>query len=118
MGNVGIPELIFIFILALLVFGPKKLPELGRNLGKALAQFRRASADLRVAVEDEMRELERHTQELERQTTEALNPPGDPVALPDGQIGSGTIAPPEAPPVVPEPPQTGEKPADGEPKPA
>jgi TatA/E family protein of Tat protein translocase len=58
--------MIFIFVLALLIFGPRKLPELGRSLGKALTEFRRASADLRNVVEEEMREMERQTAEVKR----------------------------------------------------
>ena len=69
-GSVGVPEMIFIFVLALLIFGPRKLPELGRNLGKALAEFRRASNELRATVEDEMRNLEKETRETERQALE------------------------------------------------
>lgn len=92
MGNLGIPELIVIGIIALVAFGPKKLPELGRTLGKALAEFRRASAELRSAVEDEMRDLERHTRELEAQAS-LETPPEQPPPLPDGPAGSGSIAP-------------------------
>ena len=73
MGPIGIPELIFIFIMALLIFGPKKLPELGRNLGKALGEFRRASNDLRHAVEDEMREMERQTAEVKQAAKDAVS---------------------------------------------
>lgn len=102
MGNVGIPELIFIFVLALLIFGPRKLPELGRTLGKALAEFRRASMDLRMAVEEEMRELERHAQEIEGKAKEALTPPG--AELPPSEaIGAGSIAPPQENPTAAEP---------------
>lgn len=72
MGPIGIPELIFIFILALLIFGPKKLPELGRTVGKALTEFRRASNELRGAVEDEMRQLERETQEAKRSVEDTV----------------------------------------------
>ncbi|MFA5100564.1 MAG: twin-arginine translocase TatA/TatE family subunit [Candidatus Omnitrophota bacterium] len=53
MFNVGMPELILIFIVALLVVGPKRLPDLGRQLGKAIAQFKRASIDLKEALEQE-----------------------------------------------------------------
>ncbi|MBI1737629.1 MAG: TatA/E family twin arginine-targeting protein translocase [Acidobacteria bacterium] len=67
MGSLGVPEMIFIFVLALLIFGPRKLPELGRNLGKAMAEFRRASNELRSTVEDEMRNLEKEARETERQ---------------------------------------------------
>ncbi len=121
MGNVGVPELIFIFILALLVFGPRKLPELGRTLGKALAEFRRASAEMRGALEQEMRELERHAQEVESKAREAVAPLTEPL-LPDGGIGSGTIDPrrdaPPAPAAAASEELPREKPADGEPKPA
>lgn len=47
MGNLGMPELIFILVLALLIFGPKKLPELGRQLGRGLGEFKRTSNDLK-----------------------------------------------------------------------
>ncbi|MGH9818093.1 MAG: twin-arginine translocase TatA/TatE family subunit [Candidatus Acidiferrales bacterium] len=73
MGPIGIPELIFIFLIALLIFGPKKLPDLGRNIGKALTEFRRASNDLRHAVEEEMREVERQAAEAKRAATDAVS---------------------------------------------
>src|SRR5262245_29219276 len=50
MFGIGLPELIVILVVALLVFGPAKLPELARSLGKGLAEFRRASSDLRQSV--------------------------------------------------------------------
>jgi sec-independent protein translocase protein TatA len=46
MFGIGVPELIFIFLLALLIFGPKKLPEIGRTLGRGMAEFRKASTEL------------------------------------------------------------------------
>jgi TatA/E family protein of Tat protein translocase len=55
------PEMFLIFILALLLFGPKKLPELGRMLGKGLSEFRRAKNELKSTFETHMRELERET---------------------------------------------------------
>jgi len=54
MGNIGFPELIVIFVVALLVFGPRRLPELGRSLGRGLAEFRRASTDLKNSIEREI----------------------------------------------------------------
>ena len=61
MGPLGFPELIIIFVVALLVFGPRKLPELGRSLGKGLSEFKRASNDLRNTLDDEIRDEERRT---------------------------------------------------------
>jgi len=58
MGSIGVPEMVFIFVLALLIFGPKKLPELGRSLGKGLSEFRRASTELRSSLEREMHNIE------------------------------------------------------------
>jgi TatA/E family protein of Tat protein translocase len=55
------PEMFLIFILALLLFGPKKLPELGRMLGKGLSEFRRAKNELKSTFETHMRELEKET---------------------------------------------------------
>ena len=54
MGNLGMPELMMIMVLALLLFGPKKLPEIGKQVGKALGEFKRASNDLKRTIEDEM----------------------------------------------------------------
>jgi len=59
MGPIGVPELILIFVVALIVFGPRKLPELGRSLGKSIAEFKRASNDLRSTLDEEIR-LEEH----------------------------------------------------------
>src|SRR5271157_1884880 len=56
--NLGMPEMIFIFLLALVLFGPKKLPELGRQLGKALAEFKKASNEFRNQLEVEMMNIE------------------------------------------------------------
>jgi sec-independent protein translocase protein TatA len=54
MGNLGMPEIIVIFVLALIVFGPRKLPEIGKSLGKGLAEFKKASNDLRRTWEEEV----------------------------------------------------------------
>ncbi|MEM7355036.1 MAG: twin-arginine translocase TatA/TatE family subunit [Acidobacteriota bacterium] len=57
-GPLGLPELIFIFALALLIFGPRKLPEIGRTIGRGLAEFRKASTDLKRSLNAEMIEEE------------------------------------------------------------
>jgi sec-independent protein translocase protein TatA len=69
-GPIGMPELIIIFVIALIVFGPRKLPQLGKSLGKSLAEFKRASNDLRSTLEDEIR-----TEETRKDTTEANDGP-------------------------------------------
>jgi sec-independent protein translocase protein TatA len=53
-GSIGMPELILIFVVALLVFGPKKLPEIGKSIGKGLAEFKRASDELKKTIEQEI----------------------------------------------------------------
>ena len=55
LGSIGMPELVIIFVIALIIFGPRKLPELGRSLGKSLAEFKRASNELRSTLEEEIR---------------------------------------------------------------
>ena len=54
-GSIGMPELIIIFVIALVIFGPRKLPELGRSLGRSLTEFKRASNDLRNTLEEEIK---------------------------------------------------------------
>ncbi len=54
MGNLGIQEMIVIFVIALIVFGPKKLPEIGKSLGKGIAEFKKASSDLVKTWEEEV----------------------------------------------------------------
>ena len=61
MGPIGMQEMIAIFVIALVLFGPKKLPELGRTLGKALSEFRRAKNELKSTFESHLHELERET---------------------------------------------------------
>ena len=77
MGPLGIPELVIIFLVALIFFGPRKLPELGKSLGKSLAEFKRASNDLRSTLDEEIRNEERRTA-----ITAPAAPSTDPVTIP------------------------------------
>ena len=54
-GSLGMPELIVIFVIALIVFGPRKLPELGRSLGRGIAEFKKATSELQSSLEEEIR---------------------------------------------------------------
>jgi sec-independent protein translocase protein TatA len=54
MGNLGVQELLIIFVIALVVFGPKKLPELGKSLGKGIAEFKKASSELAKSWEEDV----------------------------------------------------------------
>lgn len=73
MGTIGVQEMVVIFIVALVLFGPKKLPELGRTIGKAITEFRRASSDLKATFEREMQTLERENNSLKEITHSAAN---------------------------------------------
>ncbi len=53
-GNIGFPELLIILAIALLIFGPKKLPEVGRSIGRALREFRRTSDEIKGRIEEEI----------------------------------------------------------------
>lgn len=97
-GPIGFWELLIIFLLALLVFGPRKLPELGRQIGRAMTEFRRASSEIRVAIEDEVREMERQAREAAREAEKAVAEAAreaDPVRTfdePGEPFAAGTIA--------------------------
>jgi len=72
-GSIGMPELIIIFVIALIIFGPRKLPELGRSLGKSLAEFKRASNELKSTLEEEIR-VEEQQQRAEATKPAAITP--------------------------------------------
>jgi TatA/E family protein of Tat protein translocase len=87
-GSIGMPELIIIFVVALIIFGPRKLPELGRSLGKSLSEFRRASNELRSTLEEEVR-LEDERDSAIRSAQPAPAPPATGATKPDeGQARS------------------------------
>jgi TatA/E family protein of Tat protein translocase len=74
----SIPHLIIIFVVALVVFGPEKLPDLARNLGKMMGEFRRATGDLRSTFEGHLRELEREADQRRiADSTPASAPPSE-----------------------------------------
>ena len=95
-SSLGFPELIFILVLALLIFGPKKLPEIGRTLGKGLSEFRRATNDLKRTIESEV------ALEDDRETPRrpaVLRTPEPPSATPTSSNppGSNPLPPPTSP---------------------
>ena len=69
-GSIGMPELVIILVIALIIFGPRKLPELGRSLGRSIGEFRRASNELRSTLEEEIR--------VEEQKSTAAKAPSTP----------------------------------------
>jgi Sec-independent protein secretion pathway components len=73
MGPLGAQEIVVIFVLALLMFGPKKLPELGRTLAKGLAEFNRAKSELKATFDREMSSIERENQSLKEVTSKYTN---------------------------------------------
>ncbi len=79
----SLPHLVVLFVVALVIFGPQKLPELARMLGKATAEFRKMTSDFRYALEDEVRELDRQNRIRDEEIAAAANaaklPPIPPV---------------------------------------
>ena len=96
-GSIGMPELLIILTLALIIFGPRKLPELGRSLGKSLGEFKRASNELRNTLDEEIRiEEQRSTQQAAKpQPTPAATAPMHP-DIPDDEAGADQSVPRES----------------------
>ena len=90
----SVPHLVIIFIVVLVVFGPHKLPELARGLGKMMAEFRKASTDFKMAFEEEMRTIERQAREAEWKKTQ------DAAAISAAQTGASSSD--ETPSIMPE----------------
>ncbi len=74
-GPIGMPELIVIMVIALIIFGPRKLPELGRSLGRSLNEFKRASNELKHTLDEEIRVEEQRSAERQR-VPEPASPSG------------------------------------------
>ncbi|MEQ1575304.1 MAG: TatA/E family twin arginine-targeting protein translocase [Vicinamibacterales bacterium] len=94
-GSIGMPELVIILVIALIIFGPRKLPELGRSLGRSIGEFKKASNELQRTLDDEIR-LEETKEERERTRAEqasavAAASPTPASAQPDPAIP--TVAP-------------------------
>ena len=94
LGSIGMPELNIIFVIALIIFGPRKLPELGRSLGKSLAEFKRASNELKSTLEEEIR-----LEEQQRVETPKAAPVPTAVAHPADSAVAATVADDEVAPV-------------------
>ncbi len=90
-GNIGFPELLIILAIALLVFGPKKLPEVGKSIGKAVREFRRTSDEIKERIEEEIRvsEFKDFKEDLKKD-----------FSLDKKDLGLDTAEPKEAPPAA------------------
>jgi TatA/E family protein of Tat protein translocase len=90
-GPLGFPEMLFIVVLALLIFGPKRLPEVGRTIGKGMAQFRKATSDLKRTIETEIA-LESQENRTPLRSTPAAVQPRQPPTPPTPLITPGSAA--------------------------
>jgi Tat protein translocase TatB subunit len=105
----SLPHLVVLFVVALVIFGPEKLPELARMLGKATADFRKMSGDFRYALEEEVRELERQTRVKEAAAAAAAHPALEPAPVePEGVVPRSLPSHDEGSPTVTEPPTPSE----------
>ena len=91
-GSLGLPELLLIFIVALLVFGPRKLPEIGKTLGKALGEFKKASDELKNTIEREV-----HAEELKDLKNITVMPPPTDTTVSRAEPAAIAAAPEPAP---------------------
>jgi len=94
-GSIGMPELMIIFVVALIIFGPRKLPELGRSLGKSLGEFKRASNELRSTLEDEIRleeQREARAAQKAREEAAAKAAAAGPTAVDASAAAAGTTS--------------------------
>ena len=95
-GPLGVPEVILIFVVALLLFGPRKMPQIGRSLGRAIGEFRRASTEFKRTIEDEVaadeiRSVERELKEIRSAGEEVLRPSDSPA--PQAEPPAGDTGP-------------------------
>lgn len=94
-GSIGMPELIIILVIALIIFGPRKLPELGKSLGKSLNEFKKASQDLQNTLESEIKiEEQKETQAKEKAAESKFETPEGKFSPAEITPESGETAPP------------------------
>lgn len=84
-GSIGMPELIIILVIALIIFGPRKLPELGKSLGRSLNEFKRASQDLQNTLEQEIKVEEQKEIDARQRPLDTTTPPVEADASASGQ---------------------------------
>jgi sec-independent protein translocase protein TatA len=106
MGPVGVQEMVVIFLVALLLFGPKKLPELGRSIGKAITEFRRAQSELKATFEGHMRELEKENESIKEITRSYTNEIYNSVSEYDSSFSDSITYHPESQPAIAANPST------------
>jgi TatA/E family protein of Tat protein translocase len=87
-GSIGMPELIIILVIALIIFGPRKLPELGKSLGRSLNEFKRASTDLQNTLEQEIRLEEQKEKQARDKEADGLASSADSSSATDADSGS------------------------------
>jgi sec-independent protein translocase protein TatB len=104
MANLGMADTLILMVLALVVFGPRRLPQIGRQIGKLMYEFRKASNDFKFQMEEELRQAEeadrRKKQEEERQRALAAAPSAPQIAAP----AESPVQPTEPAPAAPLPP--------------
>ena len=96
MGPIGMPELVIILVIALIIFGPRKLPELGRSLGKSIGEFKKASNELKSTLEEEIRVEEQREQRAKMEAEQAS-------AVAAASPASASPGPAATPPAAEEP---------------
>ncbi|MGB5659605.1 MAG: twin-arginine translocase TatA/TatE family subunit [Thermoanaerobaculia bacterium] len=102
-GSLGMPELLFIMVLALLIFGPRKLPEIGKTMGKAMGEFRRATRELKRTLDTEIsaEEVSGPVNPAQVNPAPAVEtPPIPPTTSPPAPPATQAPAPPEGPVVA------------------